>query len=282
MKILVTGARGMLGQDLVSVLARCHQVIPVDIQDFDITRPDCLREISARKPQFVAHLAAMTNVDGCEREPAKAYLVNQQGTRLVAQACRDLRIPLLYISTDFVFDGTKSEPYREEDPPHPLGHYGRSKLAGEEAVRELLSSYFIVRISWLFGPHGKNFVSTILSRAVANGEVKVVDDQIGSPTYTRDLSPALAQLIATRNYGIYHLTNSGSCSWYQLAAEAVRLAGLGGRVVPIKSSEYPTPTRRPAYSVLGNFRWQEKFGTALRPWQQALAEYVEWWKGQRS
>lgn len=282
MRILVTGARGMLGQDLVSALALRHQVIPVDIDDFDITRPDCPTEIKRRRPQLVAHLAAMANVDGCERDPEKAYQVNRQGTRLVAQACRDLRIPMLYISTDFVFDGSKTEPYREEDPTNPLGHYGRSKLAGEEAVRELLAEYFIVRISWLFGPGGRNFVSTILARASKEGEVRVVDDQVGSPTYTRDLSPALTELMESRHYGVYHLTNSGWCSWYQFADEAVRLAGIKARVIPIRSSEYPTPTKRPAYSVLGNFRWQERFGKLLRPWQEALGEYVELWKGLRS
>lgn len=274
MRILVTGARGMLGRDLVPALVARHQVDGVDIDDFDLTTPEATPAIISRKPELVAHLAAMTNVDGCERDPERAMLINGQGTRQVAQACLKLGIPMLYISTDFIFDGTKGEPYREDDKPNPLGHYGRSKLAGEEAVREIVPNYYIVRISWLFGRHGKNFVSTILRIAQERGEVRVVDDQTGSPTYTVDLSQALARLIESRRYGIYHITNSGVCTWHGFASEAVRLAGLDAKVLPIKSDEYPTPTRRPAYSVLGDFNWVRNFGKPLRDWREALADYL--------
>lgn len=275
MRILVTGANGMLGRDLVPVLSERHQVDGVDIEDFDLTGPGSTQAIASRRPEMVMHLAAMTNVDGCERDPERAMLVNGQGTRNVAEACRRLAIPMLYISTDFIFDGTKKEPYVENDAPNPLGHYGRSKLAGEEAVKGLLDKYYIVRVSWLFGRHGKNFVSTILQRAKEHGEVKVVDDQTGSPTYAWDLAEALAVLAESNRYGIYHITNSGACTWYGLAAEAVRLAGIRARVTPISSAEFPTPTRRPAYSVLGNYNWISGFGRPLREWREALADYVK-------
>jgi dTDP-4-dehydrorhamnose reductase len=264
----------MLGRDLVPVLSERHQVDGVEVEDFDLTDPGAAAHIVSRKPELVAHLAAMTNVDGCERDPERAMLVNGQGTRNAALACRELDVPMLYISTDFVFDGTKSSPYREDDPANPLGHYGRSKLAGEQAVRETLRKFYIARISWLFGPHGRNFVSSILGKAREAGEVRVVDDQTGSPTYTVDLAGALLQLAESQHYGVYHLTNSGSCTWFQFASEAVRLAGIDARVLPIKSTEFPTPTRRPAYSVLGNFRWTEHFGRPLRDWREALADYI--------
>ncbi len=278
----MTGARGMLGQALRPNLETEHEVLGVDIQDFDIAGRECPERIVELRPQAVMHLAAMTDVDGCERDPQRAMAINGHGTRQVAEACRHLGIPLLYISTDFVFDGAKRTPYVEDDPPHPLGHYGRSKLAGEKAVSELLSRYFIVRTSWLFGPGGKNFVATVLRRAQETGGVRVVADQTGSPTYTRDLAWALARLVASDRYGIYHLTNSGCCTWYQLAAEAVRMAGIQAEVTPISSSEYPTPTKRPDYSVLENARWQREFGRPLRPWTEALKDYIErsWRKGE--
>ncbi|HBE74175.1 MAG TPA: dTDP-4-dehydrorhamnose reductase [candidate division Zixibacteria bacterium] len=274
MRILVTGAGGMLGRDLVPVLSERHQVDGVDLDDFDLTAPGAVHQITSRRPEMVMHLAAMTNVDGCERDPERAMLVNGQGTRNAVEACRELGIPMLYISTDFVFDGTKSEPYREDDPVNPLGHYGRSKLAGEEAVRQLLREYYIVRTSWLFGPSGRNFVSSILNKARENGEVRVVDDQTGSPTYTADLAGALAELTESDKFGVYHLSNSGSCTWHGFASEAVRLAGIDARVVPIKSTEFQTPTRRPGYSVLGNYNWIGNFGRPLRDWREALADYV--------
>ncbi len=275
MKILVTGANGMLGRDLVPALSERHQVDGVDIDDFDLTDPCAIEAISSRGPGMVMHLAAMTNVDGCERDPERAMLVNGQGTRHVAEACRRLGIPMLYISTDFIFDGTKTAPYTEDDEPNPLGHYGRSKLAGEEAVRELVDMHYIVRITWLFGRQGKNFISTILKKARETGEVRVVDDQTGRPTYAADLSRALAEVPGSGEYGTYHLSNSGQCSWYRFAAEAVRLAGIGARVVPIKSSEFPTPTRRPAYSVLDCSKWEKTFGRPLRDWREALADYIQ-------
>jgi dTDP-4-dehydrorhamnose reductase len=274
MKILVTGARGMLGTDLCAELAKKHAVTGLDIEDADLTKPASIGILASHRPEAMIHTAAMANVDGCERDPDAAYAVNTLGTRHAALACQRLGIPLLYVSTDFVFDGSKREPYYEWDQLNPLGHYGRSKLAGERVVLELLPRHFIVRTSWLFGRHGKNFVSTILNKAGETGEVKVVDDQCGSPTYAPDLSAAMARLIESPYYGTYHLTNGGSCTWHAFASEAVRLKGIKANVLPISSADYPTPTTRPAYSVLNNFCWERTFGQPLRPWQDALKDYL--------
>jgi len=275
MRILVTGAKGMLGTDLCRELSGQHQVAGIDIHDLDLTSEDAADKLISYDPEFVVHCAAMANVDGCEREPDKAYAINGKGTRNVALACKRSGVPMLYISTDFVFDGRKSEPYREDDEPNPLGHYGRSKMEGEKQVQELLSDFYIVRTSWLFGKHGKNFISTILNKARNTGIIKVVNDQVGSPTYARDLCRALAMLISSGKYGTYHLSNSGTCSWYEFAKRAVELSGITADVIPISSSEYPTPTQRPAYSVLGNYFWKDNFGNSLRPWEEGLKDYLE-------
>jgi dTDP-4-dehydrorhamnose reductase len=272
--ILVTGAKGMLGTDLCAELSAQHQVTGVDLGDFDLAHKEAVEAIADLKPQLVVHCAAMTNVDGCETDPDRAYLVNGLGTRHASLACQKLDIPMLYISTDFVFDGTKREPYYEWDSPNPLGHYGRSKLAGETEVRSLLNKYYIVRTSWLYGPNGKNFVASILKKAKETGTVKVVDDQTGSPTYTRDLCNALSLLIQSNLYGTYHLSNSGSCNWYQFAKTALECAGVKAGVLPIKSHEYPTPTKRPVYSVLNNFAWNKEFKTPLRHWEEGLKDYI--------
>ncbi|MCU0606870.1 MAG: dTDP-4-dehydrorhamnose reductase [Candidatus Edwardsbacteria bacterium] len=274
MRILVTGARGMLGTDLCAELGKRHDVAGFDMAEADLTAPASVDALAAQRPQAVVHCAAMTDVDACERDPDAAYAVNGLGTRHVALACQRLDVPLLYVSTDFVFDGAKREPYYEWDAANPLGHYGRSKLAGEQAVRELLDKFFIVRISWLFGKHGRNFVASILAKARSEGTVRVVDDQTGSPSYAPDISAAMARLIESPYYGTYHLTNGGSCTWHGLAAEAVRFAGIKAEVAPIASADYPTPTRRPAYSVLKNFCWERTFGAPLRPWQDALREHL--------
>jgi dTDP-4-dehydrorhamnose reductase len=275
MKILVTGAKGMLGADLCRELAGGHQVTGIDVQEVDLVSADAIERLVGYDPEIILHCAAMTNVDGCEKDPDAAYAVNGRGTRNVALAARQLDIPMLYISTDFVFDGKKGEPYCEWDQPSPLGHYGRSKLDGENSVRELLKKFYIVRTSWLYGKQGRNFISTILAKAKEAGTIKVVNDQVGSPTYVRDLCRALARLIASDKYGTYHLSNSGACSWYDLARKAVEMSGIKSEVSPIASSEYPTPTTRPSYSVLRNFCWERTFGETLRPWEEGLRDYLK-------
>ena len=272
MRILVTGARGMLGTELCAALRPVHEVVAVDVEDFDIS--DTGRTLSAlreAKPEWVIHAAALTDVDGCEREPDRAFRVNALGAWNVAAACREVGAALIYLSTDFVFDGEKREPYTEYDPPRPINAYGASKLAGERHVRELLERHAIARSAWLFAPHGKNFVRTILAAAEQRRELRVVADQVGSPTYAPDLAAAIARhLVGTPLYGTYHLTNAGSASWADLAEEALRLAGKATRVVRIRSGEWPSPTRRPKMSVLRRYALELRGADDMRPWQEAL------------
>jgi dTDP-4-dehydrorhamnose reductase len=293
MRVLVTGARGMLGSDLCETLAHDHDLRAVDIEDFDIADAAATRAaIADWRPGMVVHCAAWTDVDGCEQDPERAFVHNARGARNVASACAEANASMAYISTDFVFDGEKREPYTEFDRPNPLGVYGASKLAGELAVRSLVPTHYaalraagvqapaagsyVVRTAWLFGKRGRSFVRTILEAAEKKEELRVVADQFGSPTYTRDLAKAVSDLIVSGRLlpGVYHLANSGVCSWAELATEALRLAGRHARVVPIPAAEWPSPTRRPAYSALRS-RWLELQGLPpLGPWQEALARFV--------
>lgn len=278
MKVLVTGARGMLGGEVCDALASEHEARGVDIEDFDLTDAAATRAaLSDERPSLVIHCAAWTDVDGCERDPERAFRQNAQGSWNLAAACAQVGAGVVYISTDFVFDGEKGEAYTEFDLPNPLNAYGASKLAGENAVRRLVASSYVVRSAWLFGHRGRNFVRAILEAAREKDEIRVVSDQIGSPTYARDLAEAIVRLIVSGPLtpGTYHLVNEGSCAWSELASEALRIAGLPARVRPIPSSEWPSPTRRPACSALRS-RWLELQGVGgLRPWKEALASYLE-------
>jgi len=287
MRIMVTGAEGMLGREMVARLSREHKVMGVDIGNFDLTDfAATAAAIGAAAPDLVCHCAAYTDVDGCERDPLRAFRVNALGTWNVSAACSAADATLIYISTDFVFDGEKSEPYTEYDTPRPLGAYGASKLAGERHVRELVARHFIVRAAWAFATHGHhNFVLTILRKAREQPVLRVVADQVGSPTFAGDLADAIARHLVdlpaeasakagSRLYGTYHITNAGSCSWAELAAETLRLAGSDARVEPISSKDWPSPTRRPAYSALRRLSLELQGRDDLRPWQEALAEVV--------
>ena len=288
MRILISGISGMLGVDLYQVLGKEHQVTGLDRRDFpcspspsvskiDITDLEAVKELFSRlTPHFVIHAAAYTDVDGCEKDADKAYQVNALGTRNIALACQKLDIPLLYLSTDFVLRGNKEAPYSEFDEPHPVNVYGKSKLAGESYLRSFLSRYFIVRTSWLYGKWGENFVATILKLAREESTLKVVNDQVGSPTYTKDLSQQIKRLVATELYGIYHITNSGRCSWYEFAQEILRLAGIKGvKLTPLTSEELARPAPRPKFSVLDNYCLRLSLGDGMREWKEALEEYME-------
>lgn len=288
MRILISGMSGMLGVDLYQVLGKEHQVTGLDRRDFpsspspsvskiDITDLEAVKELFSRlTPHFVIHAAAYTDVDGCEKDADKAYQVNALGTRNIALACQKLDIPLLYLSTDFVFRGNKEAPYSEFDEPHPVNIYGKSKLAGENYLQSFLSRYFIVRTSWLYGKWGENFVATILKLAREESTLKVVNDQVGSPTYTKDLSQQIKRLVATELYGIYHITNSGRCSWYEFAQEILRLAGIKGvKLTPLTSEELARPAPRPKFSVLDNYCLRLSLGDGMREWKEALEEYME-------
>ncbi len=277
MRILVTGAAGMLGHALTPLLEADHQVIGLSRKDCDLCDEDAVREIFLlQNPDVVIHLAAFTNVDACELEPEKAKAGNEIATLNVAKATKRAGATLLYTSTDYVFDGRLDRPYREDDIPNPLSVYGRSKLMGERHVQEVLDRYFIVRTSWLFGPNGKNFVSTILRLAGEKSEIRVVNDQRGSPTYTRHLAQKLAELVTTREYGVYHITGGGSCTWFEFARKIIDICYLHGvRVTPISSLEFGRPAPRPANSVLANQR-AISLGIGLLPhWEKGLEDYLD-------
>jgi dTDP-4-dehydrorhamnose reductase len=273
MRILVTGAKGQLGVELLAQLAPLGEVLGRDLPELDVTRPGTAGEVAALRPDWVVHAAAATDVDRCEGDPAWAFAVNAQGTRHVADGCRRAGAALLYLSTDYVFDGRKGCPYGEEDAPGPLSVYGRSKLEGEQAVRGV-PAWTLVRTAWLFGPTGKNFVKAILAKAEAGGPLRVVDDQVGCPTYAPDLAQAISALVSRALTGTYHVTNGGWCSWCDFAREIVRQRGLAAPVVPIATADLGRPAPRPAYSVLAPTAWQRAGLPPLRPWRDALAEML--------
>lgn len=291
MRILVTGANGMLGTDLCCLLEQSgHEVIrssqrentesdvTLDILDFAATRAT-LRQ---HKPEMLIHTAAYTHVDGCERDPDRAFQINALGTWHVAAACAEQEIPLVYISTDFVFDGRKTTPYTEFDTPNPINHYGASKLAGEQAVQKLCRRHYIVRTQWLFGVHGKNFPGTILELAQKRNELPVVVDQRGSPTSTLALSRALIKLLDSPLYGTYHIACKGECSWFEFAQKTLELAGISHVTLhPIPAEQWPSPTHRPAYSVLRRYVLELQGRDDLPPWQEALEEFIELLKAKK-
>jgi dTDP-4-dehydrorhamnose reductase len=267
----------MLGQDFTALAAPRHEIVPLDLPEVDITDGAAVgRYFISTKPETVVHAAAFTAVDECERHPETAFAVNAEGTRNVARAACDAGIPMLYISTDYVFDGAKREPYGEEDATNPLGSYGKSKLEGEKAVRDFVSKFWIVRTSWLFGPHGKNFVRTILERAKAGEKLRVVDDQVGAPTYTMHLAVALERIVTRGGSGIYHATNQGYCSWFGFARAIVEEVGLDPAIVsPIPTSDLSRPAPRPKNSRLASTKLQIEGINLLPPWQEGLRSYLE-------
>jgi len=274
----------MLGTDLCQELRKAYKVIGIDLAEADITKKSEIGALIKKiSPDIVVHTAAYTDVDGCELDPEKAYKINSDGTKSVALACRAVDAILIYISTDFVFDGKKNKPYIETDKVNPLGIYADSKLKGEEAIKKILKKYFILRTSWLYGKHGKNFVDTIIAKAKSEKVLRVVNDQIGSPTYTKDLAKAIhkiATVIARpegpkqSQYGTYHISNSGSISWFDYAREILSLARSKTKVVPISSQELARPAKRPAMSVLDNSKFNRLTGYRMRNWQEALKSYV--------
>ena len=277
MKILVTGVGGQLGYDVCKELtARGIENRGVDIGDFDITDAAATHAyIADYRPDAVIHCSAWTAVDKAEDELETVRAVNTEGPRNIAVACRDIGAKMLYISTDYVFPGTGERFYEPDDPTGPLGAYGATKLGGEQAVRETLERFFIVRISWVFGVNGNNFVKTMLRLAQSRSEVSVVCDQIGSPTYTADLAPLLCDMIVTEQYGVYHATNEGVCSWAEFAREIFRLAGKHMTVHPIPTSEYPTRATRPLNSRMSKDKLVEMGFQRLPHWQDALERYLK-------
>lgn len=275
-KLLVTGAKGMLGTAVKKVLADKFQIIGIDIEDADITDKQQIQEVIFKfSPEIILHCAAYTNVDGAEKAKELAYKINCVGTRNVAEAAGKIDAKLVYISTDFVFNGNKKLPYTEDDTPLPINTYGWSKLEGEKAVKESSCKFVIIRTAWLYGPNGKNFVDTIIELAQKDQPLKVVNDQKGCPTYTMDLAEAIGVLLENGSTGIFHIVNSDSCTWYEFAKQIIMYAGINKEVVPITSAELPRPAKRPHFSVLSTEKFTTYTGYQLRNWQDACKEYIE-------
>ncbi len=274
MKIIVTGARGMLGRQLTPYLrAKKLEVIEWDVPEMDITkRKIILQGIKSERPDCLIHLAAFTDVDQGEMKKEKTYEINFRGTLNLVFGAKEIGCKFLYLSTDYVFDGKKGSPYSEDDAPNPINYYGWTKYLGERAIAQELKRYFIVRTAWLYSREGKNFVNQLKEKIEKGEELRVVDDQIGSPTYTKDLCEPISNLISSEHFGIYHLINSGAASWFQLAKEIVKILGIKKEVHPITTEELKRPAPRPKFSVLANNRYKKIFGKELRHWREALAE----------
>ncbi|MBQ9552537.1 MAG: dTDP-4-dehydrorhamnose reductase [Clostridia bacterium] len=276
MKVLVTGAAGQLGYDLLKELkSRNIETVAADKAEFDLTNADQTTAfVNAHRPDAVIHCAAYTAVDKAEEDAKACRLVNVDGTRNLVNACQGLDVTFVYISTDYVFDGTKDIPYEVDDPIRPLSVYGATKAEGETQVRHGIEKHFIVRTSWVFGKNGNNFVKTMLRLSKEKEELRVVCDQIGSPTYTPDLAKLLCDLLPTDKYGTYFATNEGFCSWAEFAAEIMRQSGSQAKIVPIPSAEYPTKAVRPLNSRLSKQALRDAGFETLPPWQDALARFL--------
>ena len=277
MRVLVTGVKGQLGHDVMDELAaKGIEGIGVDVEEMDITdAAACEKVITEAKPDAVIHCAAYTAVDAAEDNVELCRKVNAEGTRNIAKVCKALDIKMMYISTDYVFNGEGLRPWEPDDHREPLNVYGLTKYEGEIAVEQNLEKYFIVRIAWVFGVNGKNFIKTMLRLGQERGAVSVVNDQIGSPTYTYDLSKLLVAMIQTDKYGRYHATNEGLCSWYEFACEIFRQAGMDVKVSPVDSSSFPTKAKRPLNSRMSKEKLTEKGFCRLPSWQDALGRYLE-------
>ena len=274
MRVFITGHKGQLGRTIFTQMSE-HTLAGCDLPELDITDREAIHEaILDFTPNIVIHAAAWTNVDGCAREPDKAFLTNAIGTQNVALACAACDAAMVYVSTNEVFDGKASQPYREWDAPQPINPYGRSKAGGEWFVRHLLHRFYITRTAWLYASGGRNFPHRIIELADERGALQVVADEIGNPTYTPDLAAAIAALIKTEAYGAYHLTNSGSCSRYDFAREILRLTGRGQiPIQPIRQADFERASVPPAFAPLANTA-AAALGIRLRPWQEALADFL--------
>jgi dTDP-4-dehydrorhamnose reductase len=277
MRVLVTGADGQLGCDVVRRLEENSiECLGAIRNELDITNEAQTNEfITKYNPDVVVHCAAYTAVDKAEDERELCYNVNVLGTKYVAAACKDIDAKMVYISTDYVFDGKGDQPFEVTDQPNPINYYGKTKYEGELEVQKLLDKYFIIRISWVFGKNGNNFVKTMLRLAKERDEISVVADQIGSPTYTYDLTRLIVDMIQTEKYGIYHATNEGYCSWYEFASEIFRQAGLEVKVKPIKTEDYITKAKRPKNSRLSKRKLVQQGFSGLKEWEGALREFIK-------
>lgn len=282
-RVMVTGAAGQLGYDVVKTFkAEGHQVLACDKNQMDITdQQQCTDMIKTFRPHIIIHCAAYTAVDQAEVDEDTAYEINASGTRNIAVAAESVKAKLVYISTDYVFDGSGSTPYREYDVTNPQSVYGKSKLAGERLVQSLCTQWFIIRTSWVFGVYGSNFVKTMLELMAKRPQLQVVHDQQGSPTYTVDLARFIHTLSTSEKYGIYHASNSGTCTWYEFAQaireEAGKQSGFEptAELTPCTTDQFPRPAPRPAYSVMDHLAIRTNGLEPLRPWREALIAFLK-------
>ena len=280
MVVLVTGANGQLGQALQSIAGNYRSIdfVFCSSSDLDITnKENCETVFNKINPDYCINTAAYTAVDKAESEPDKAQLINVFGAKNIAETCKEFDVKLIHISTDFVFDGSNRSPYTETNLPNPKGVYGQTKLDGEKAIQEVISNYFIIRTSWVYSQFANNFMKTMLRLASEREAISVVNDQIGTPTNAVDLAEALVQIIltdnnqpTTKNYGIYHFSNEGQCSWYDFAAEIFRGNKISINLQPIPTTSYPTPAERPKYSVLDKSKIIRVFGVEIKDWKESL------------
>ena len=277
MKVLVTGVKGQLGYDVVNELTkRGHVAIGTDIEEMDITDANSVDSvIKENAPDAVIHCAAYTAVDAAEDNVELCRKINAEGTQNIANVCKELDIKMTYISTDYVFDGQGERAWEPEDERLPLNVYGQTKYEGELAVQNTLDKYFIVRIAWVFGVNGKNFIKTMLNLGKTRDSLTVVNDQFGSPTYTYDLAKLLVDMIETDKYGIYHATNEGICNWYEFACEIFKQAGMNVKVSPVSAAEYPAKAKRPSNSRMSKEKLTENGFEKLPTWQDALSRYLK-------
>ena len=277
MRVLVTGVKGQLGSDIAAELKlRAEECIGADIADFDITdRGATVGTIKKYMPDCVIHCAAFTDVNGAEEKRGLCERINVLGTENVALACNEADAKLIYISTDYVFNGEGMRPYEPNDERDPINFYGMTKSLGEDKVRSICPKHFIVRTSWVFGKNGTNFVKTMLRLGEQMEGLTVVDDQIGSPTYTPDLARLLCDMAATERYGTYHATNEGFCSWYDFAKKIMELSGIGCNIKPIASKDYPSPAKRPQNSRLSKEKLVQNGFCKLPPWEDALKRFIK-------
>ena len=277
MKILITGSKGQLGSELVGLLSKDNEVYGFGHKELDITdKNKVINSVSKIAPDVIIHCAAFVDADGCESDIKTSFNVNTIGSGNIAVASKETKSAMVYISTDYVFDGKKTSPYLESDIPNPLSVYGISKYTGEQIVKHYLERFFIVRTSWLFKREGKNFVNTIIRLAKDKKYLKVVNDQVGSPTYTPDLAKAISALILKNYYGTYHITNSGKCSWYEFAKKILEYAKINDvKVIPISTEELNRPAPRPKYSVLKNSNLEKRKIYKMRNWELALKDFFK-------
>lgn len=289
MNILITGAKGQLGNEIINILKKGYSEIgkvnkeylnadtyAVDVDDLDISDINAVvKFFNNKRFDLIINCAAYTNVDGCEENPDLAFKANALGARNLAMMADRNNAKLVHVSTDYVFSGEASKAYVEYDICEPKSIYGKTKLLGENYVRDFCKKYFIVRTSWLYGYTGNNFVKTIIKNAKQKGALKVVNDQIGNPTNANDLGHHILELVNTENYGIYHCTGTGECSWYDFAKKIVELSGINAKVAPCSTDEFPRPAKRPAYSSLDNMMLRSTTGDRMRDWQDAIRSYIK-------